>query len=205
MWLTNKETGGVFNTDWADKDRQIAENKKQADDKSLEEKYQHINPNYTENAKAFDPYSNNCVKCALAFEANMRGDNVEALGRNYKDSKENEFVNTDKSIAKAIGKRDDVWEVGATNRDLVVKRINDQMEDFGSNSRALLFLNHKQGRHVVNVLSNNGKPIIVDAQHGRHGDVASMLKYYNTKNASIVRIDDANISNDLKNWAYKKR
>lgn len=204
MWLTTKD-GKHFNTDWADKERQIAENQAQGDSKNLEEKYKNINPNYTENAKAFDPYNNNCVKCALAFEANMRGDDVEALGRNYKDSKENEIVSTDKSIAKAIGKRDDVWEVGATNRDLVIKRINDQMEDFGSNSRALLFLNHKQGRHVVNVLANNGKPIIVDAQHGRHGDVASMLKYYNTKNANIVRIDDANISDDLKNWAYKRR
>lgn len=31
MWLTNKDTGGVFNTDWLDKERQIAENKKEAD------------------------------------------------------------------------------------------------------------------------------------------------------------------------------
>ena len=32
MWLTNKETGAHFNTDWFDeKERQIAENKKQAD------------------------------------------------------------------------------------------------------------------------------------------------------------------------------
>lgn len=205
MWLTNKETGGVFNTDWADKERQIAENKKQADDKSLEEKYQHINPNYTKDAKHFDPYSNNCVKCAIAFEANMRGDDVEALGRNYKDSNENELVRTDKSIAKAIGKQNDIWEVGANNRELVVKRINEQMEDFGPNSRAILSLNHKNGHHVVNVLANNGKPIIVDAQSGKHGDVASMLKYYNTKNANIIRIDDAKISDEIKNWAYKKR
>ena len=34
MWLTNKETGGVFNTDWADKERQIAENKRQADERN---------------------------------------------------------------------------------------------------------------------------------------------------------------------------
>jgi hypothetical protein len=205
MWLTNKETGGVFNTDWADKDRQIAENKKQADEKSLEEKYQHINPNYTENAKHFDPYSNNCVKCALAFEANMRGDDVEALGRNYKDSNENELVRTDKSIAKAIGKQNDIWEVGASNRELVIKRIKEQMEDFGSDSRAILSLNHKTGHHVVNVLANNGNPIIVDAQSGKHGDVATMLKYYNTKNANIIRIDDVKIPDSLKEWAYKRR
>lgn len=31
MWLTNSKTGRPFNTDWIDKDRQIAQNKKEAD------------------------------------------------------------------------------------------------------------------------------------------------------------------------------
>lgn len=34
MWLTNKETGGHFNTDWVDKDKQIADNKKEADERN---------------------------------------------------------------------------------------------------------------------------------------------------------------------------
>ena len=203
-WITT-ESGKHINTDWFDKDKQIAASKAEADQRTLEEKYIHINPNYKQDAKLYDPYGNNCVKCALAFEANMRGADVEAQGRNYTDLDENNMVKNEHSVAKMLGKKDDVWDVGSNKRELVIKRINDQMEDFGPNSRALLFLNHKNGHHVVNILANNGNPIIVDAQSGKHGDLKSMLKYYNTNVARVIQVDDATLSDDLKKWAYKRR
>lgn len=45
------------------------------EDRQIEQVCQNVNPNYTKH-KAF---TINCQKCVAAFEANMRGDDVEAL------------------------------------------------------------------------------------------------------------------------------
>jgi len=165
-----------------------------------------INPNYKEGANAFDKegYNHNCVSCALAFEAAMKGEDVEANPFKFGDPDTNDKTNEHR-IAEAFDRKHDIWEVGADKRDLAIKRINDMMEDFGPKSRALLFLYHKGGKHVVNVVNENGKTTIVDAQSGKYGNVSNMLKYYNTKTAEIMRVDDATLSDEYKRWAYKKR
>lgn len=173
--------------------------------KFSEEKYKHINPGYkSDSTEKFDPNRWNCVRCAIAFEANMRGDDVEAYPHKFGELEDGAKTH-ENAIAKAFGKHHDEWDVGAPKRKLAVKRISDMMEDFGPNSRAILFLAHKDGKHVVNVLANNGNPIIVDAQAGKHGSVKDMLKHYVTKQASIIRVDDSNIPDEWKKWAYKKR
>lgn len=169
-----------------------------------EEKYIHINPNYGKiDKEKYESYNDNCVKCAFAFEANMRGEDVEA--RPYRLG-HIEDVNKIKAnnIERAFGENHR-WEVGARKRELVIKRISNLMEDFGPNSRAFLFLYHKHGKHLVNVLANNGNPIIVDAQSGEHGSPKNMLKYYITKEAYLMRVDNSTIPEEWKKWAYKRR
>lgn len=46
MWLTNKDTGGVFNTDWLDKERQISINKAEANKLNEMDKVVHISRNH---------------------------------------------------------------------------------------------------------------------------------------------------------------
>lgn len=134
----------------------------------------------------------------------MRGEDVEAYPHKFGELEDGAKTH-ENAIAKAFGKGHDEWDVGANQRELVIKRISDMMEDFGPKSRAILFLSHKGGKHVVNVLANNGNPILVDAQSGKYGSVKNMLKYYVTKQASIIRVDDSKIPNEWKEWAYKKR
>lgn len=201
-WIT--KNGKHIDTDWFDKERQIYANKKESDDKNLEEKYRYINPNFKEDAKQYDPFNNNCVKCALAFEANMRGEDTEALARDFKNPKDGDMTQQH-IFARAVGKKGDIWNVGGSKRELAIKRIQDQMETFGDNSRAFLMLYYKNGKHMVNLLYNNGQVTLVDAQKGKHGDLKSMLKHYDTRKADIIRADDANISEEAKKWAYKRR
>ena len=83
-WITTDE-GRHVNTEWFNDDErkkyaQIEKNQKEAFEQKLFEKYKNINPNFKKDASHLDPegYNNNCVMCALAFEANMRGEDVEA-------------------------------------------------------------------------------------------------------------------------------
>lgn len=203
-WITRNGVHiPIYDNYTAEKNEPKARIKKST--KFSEEKYKHINPGYKQDLnKAWDPNKWNCVRCALAFEANMRGNDVEAYPHKFGELEDGEKTH-ENAIVKALGKKGDEWDVGGTKRELVVKRISDMMEDFGPNSRAILFLQHKGGKHVVNVLANNGNPIIVDAQAAKHGSVKDMLKYYVTKQASIIRTDDATIPKEWSDWAYKKR
>ena len=174
--------------------------------RTLEDKIKYINPYYKPDASAWDKegFNNNCVKCAFAFEENMRGGDVQA--NPYKFGYLQDVNNTNLSeIAKGIGKKGDIWDVGANTRQLAIKRIEDTMDMFGKNSRAFLFLYHKDGKHLVNVIHNNGKLNIVDSQSGKYGDLKTMLKYYTTNRAELVRVDDATIPQEWKDWAYKRR
>ena len=204
MWLTNKETGGVFNTDWADKDRQIAENQAQGDSKNLEERYKNINPNFKKGASNLDSagYNNNCVKCAIAFEANMRGDDVEANAFKFGELDEKD---KSRSPEKAFDSKD-IWDVGRPNRDEVVKEVEAMMQDdWGKGSRAIIQIDSGKIKHTMNVLNMNGKIVIVDSQEGKHGTVAQMLKGLPTKSVKLFRTDDKSINKEYSEWAYKKR
>ena len=61
MWLTNKETGGHFNTDWANKEHQIAANKAEADKLNEEQNLRDILPKKSviskEDLKEYQKYS----------------------------------------------------------------------------------------------------------------------------------------------------
>ena len=185
------------------KEWQMRESKKQASEKILEEKYKNINPNYKQNASNLDKegYNNNCVKCALAFEANMRGNDVQA--NPYEFGKLNER-DMSKFPEKAFNQKD-VWDVGSNNRERVISEINANMEDYGNNSRAIVQVVSEQTKHTINVINQGGKILIIDAQAGKQGSVAEMLKGLPTKSVKMFRTDDKDIVQEYSNWAYKRR
>lgn len=202
-WVTT-DSGKHINTDWFDKDNQIASNKAEGDEKNLVEKYSHINPNYKKGVSNLDSagYNNNCVKCALAFEANMRGDDVEANAFKFGELGEKDMS---RSPEKAFGLKD-VWDVGRPNREAVVKEVEAMMQDdWGKGSRAIIQIDSGKTKHTMNVLNMNGKTVIVDSQEGKHGSVSQMLKGLPTKNVKLFRTDDRDISKDYSDWAYKRR
>lgn len=187
-------------------DGSIGIGQEDAPDSSLESKYKNINPNFKKDADMFDKegYNNNCVKCALAFEANMRGADTQANPFKFGDSND---LDKSKSPNKAFGiSRGDVWEVGRNKREMTVKEIELMMkEDWGEGSRAIIQIESAGIRHTMNVINDGGNVVIVDAQNGSHGTVANMLKGLPTKNVSLFRVDDKQISAEYADWAYKKR
>ena len=209
-WITTKG-GKRVNTDWFDEDEQkkndqIKHNHSEGDKKSLEEKIKNINPRFKKDASNLDKegYNNNCVKCALAFEANMRGQDTEANPFKFGQA---EDIDKSKNVNKAFNvDRGDVWEVGRPKRDQVVREVELMMtEDFGDNSRAIIQIESAGVRHTMNVINQNGKVLVIDAQNGTLGTVAEMLKGLPTKNVNLFRTDDKDIDKQYSEWAYKKR
>lgn len=192
------------NEDEIRKEKQTADNKAQADSKNLEEKYKHINPGFKANASHLDPagYNNNCVKCALAFEANMRGNDVEAKPFVFADSGELDKV---RQASKAF-KDADVWNVGRNKREMVVREIELTLnEDWGKGSRGIIQIRSAQTKHTMNVINQEGKVIVIDAQAGKQGSVSQMLKGLPTKDVHLFRTDNLSINEEYKDWAYRRR
>jgi len=216
-WITR---GGkhipIFDEDYEpNKEDQIEKNKKQADklnkesgskSNSLEDKYKNINPNFKKDASSLDKdgWNNNCVKCALAFEANMRGEDVAANPYKFGQLGERDMS---KQVYKAFGqKQGDMWNVGRSKKEDTVREIELMMtEDWGKGSRAIIQEDVGGKSHTMNVINDNGKVIIVDAQSGKHGSVKDMLKGVNTKSMIMFRTDDLKMDSTYSEWAYKKR
>lgn len=191
MWYTTKD-GKHINTDWF-----------QEDSRTLEDKYKHVNPNYKKDASSLDKdgFNNNCVKCAIAFEANMRGNDVEANAFKFGDAND---LDKSRSVEKAFNQKDS-WDVGRSKKEQTANEIEMMMkEDFGNGSRAII---QELGsrRHTMNVINDNGKVIMVDAQSGKSGSVSKMLTGINTKQMVLFRTDTQDISPEYAEWAYKKR
>lgn len=192
MWITTKD-GRHFNTDWI------------KDKRSLEDKYKHINPNYKENADVLDSegYNNNCAKCAIAFEANMRGEDVEA--NPFEFGKQGERDKSAHNLERAFNQKDS-WDIGRPKKEQTAKEIELMMkEDFGEGSRAIIQEFSKGSMHIMNVINDGGNVIIIDAQSGKSGSVSEMLKGINTKNMRLFRTDTQDISPEYSEWAYKNR
>jgi hypothetical protein len=204
-WFTTKD-GKHINTDWFDKERQIEFNKNEASTKNLEEKYKYVNSKFKKDSDIYDKegFNNNCVKCALAFEANMRGNDTEANPFKFGDSND---IDKSKNINKAFGvDREDVWDVGRAKKELAVREIELMMtEDFGNGSRAIIQIESAGVRHTMNIINQNGKIIVIDAQNGTQGSVKDKLKGLPTNHIQLIRTDDKIINKDYAEWAYKRR
>lgn len=182
------------------------------EDNFSDEKYMHINPNKG-SKEQYDPYGYNCVKCALAFEANMRGEDTEANAFEFGNTDD---VNKSRHPEKAFNGAE-AWGVsyttgpGKSPREKVVNNIIDTMkEDFGDGSRAIIVTHGKGNQHTFNVINEKGKVIFVDSQSGIHGEgFAGGVKVFkgiqNSTMVDIIRTDDVDMNEEYKKWAYKNR
>ena len=172
---------------------------------TLEDKYKNINPGYKPNGDIYDKTgrNNNCVECAVAFEANMRGEDVEANAFEFGNPTS---LAKSRSIHTAFGiSRGDVWDVDRGSTAKTIKEIELTMEDFGDGSRAIIQCESKGFRHTMNVMNDGGNVVFVDAQRGIHGDGKKVLKDINTQGMGLIRTDDKPINEEYAKWAYKRR
>lgn len=173
-------------------------------EEDLENAYKEINPGFKQGASSLDKdgFNNNCVKCAIAFEANARGANVQANSFKFGDS---EDLSKSRAYEKAFDGAN-TWEVGRAKKAQTVREIELTMtEDFGVGSRAIIQEHGAGRRHTMNVVNLNGKVVVVDAQAGKHGSVNTMLTGLDTKNMTLTRTDNLKMNKEYQQWAYRSR
>lgn len=188
------------------KGRRIPIYKDTGEVKSLEEKAKGINPNFKKDASIYDKegYNNNCVQCAIAVEAMLRGEDVEANPFKFGDS---DTLHKSKSPAEAFGTKmsRDGWEVSG-NRDKVIEDIEYFMkEDFGEGSRAIYQSSSPTSKHTINIINDGGKIIFIDGQNGIIGSGKKVMAGMKTFHGEILRVDDKEIDPEYANWAYRRR
>lgn len=174
-------------------------------EKALKAAYENVNPNYDpESAKRWDEYSWNCNKCVVAFEANMRGADVEALP--YKFGVDTDFSDNPE---KAFGlKKSDGWEMGGSRiRQRTVQNIELEMNDYGVGSRAIITYRNAGDRsgHTLNIVQTSKGTVAVDAQKGKQMTVSQALKGSRTNTVTLYRVDNQPINSDIAKRAYKPR
>ena len=175
-------------------------------EKSLEEKVKQVNPNFKKGASIYDKegYNNNCVQSAIAMEAVLRGEDVEANPFEFGNS---EHLDRSRKPAEAFGTKmsRDGWEVQG-NRDKVIKDIEYFMkEDFGEGSRAIYQTDSPTSKHTINIINDGGKIIFIDSQEGTMGSGKKVLAGMKTFHGDLLRVDDKEIDPEYAAWAYKKR
>ena len=174
-------------------------------DADIQKAYENVNPNYDPSkTKEYDPYQWNCNKCVVAFEANMRGYNVEALP--YVFGTDNDLSD---QWYKTFGlRKGDGWDVGKGKIKDTAEEIAWIMSDFGKGSRAVLSLRWKTGTgHVLNVVQTEEGTKFIDAQCKQEVDISVYLKQavLKTGGVNLYRVDDTEFNEDLLERCVKAR
>lgn len=165
---------------------------------SADEAIKTINP---DRDVEYGDYSENCQRCAVAFELNRRGYNVEA-SETYKDDpypKNNNW-------AKAF-KDGNIQAVGATTTQKVSKNLSEKMKAWGNGSRGIIAVSYGGTNigHAFNVEYSGGGLKYYDAQTGDRYDPKRVFNHVNTKTVRVMRTDNLALSDDVRNMVRKKR
>ena len=157
------------------------------------------NPN---RVKGEEGYNINCQRCIVAFEARMRGYNVEALSSTPDDkfSRNNKWANF-------FGKKSsEVLYIKSTSSEDTKSKILNKMGEWGENSRAVLAVTWKNENygHVVNVVNSKSGIRAYDAQIGRRISLDQLLKNSSPEKTRILRTDNANLDNKYISKAIKQ-
>lgn len=157
-----------------------------------------INPDRT---MEYGDYSENCQRCVIAYELNRRGYNVEASESFEKDPypRGNKWLDAFKGGKLTV--------VGATTNDKVNKNITAEMQKWGNGSRGIVKIAYTGGGagHVFNVEYSGGKLKYYDAQTGDRYDPKRVFAHVNKKTVQIVRTDNLQLNDDVRNMVRKKR
>lgn len=173
-------------------------------DDLLRKAYENVNPNYDPNSRRpYDEYQWNCNKCVVAFEANMRGGDVEALP--YEFGKDYELSNNPE---KAFGlKSSDGWQVGFHNKKKTIEQIDQTMEDYGIGSRAIItfkFKGEKAG-HTLNVVQTREGTKYIDSQIGKELKPNAALNKADINTVTLYRVDDKSIDPTIAKRCFRNR
>jgi hypothetical protein len=156
-----------------------------------------VNPHYVEGRE----WSNNCANCAVATELRYRGYDVEAKPRDF--SRENTIPNWYNGRQNGRGSWTDSFDglqletVPATRKSQLESAIIKKMQEYGDNSRAVIFIQWDGATvgHYFNVVNEGGHIKFIDTQKGTKD--ADVIDYFKTSKPSMIRIwrtDDKDIT-----------
>ena len=183
MWITT-ESGKHVNTDWFDKDRQIAANKVEADrrndelsnylgepsksnaNRTIADRIEWINASDSTDSKNADRI-NNCQRCVISAELNARGYETTAMPK----PKNDEFEN-DATWQKALGNpiKDSLT---GDDFDDVNNKLNSLVDKLPENARGVISYQRKEiiktgvHGHVIMMEKTANGPVFYDPQSGK--------------------------------------
>lgn len=160
------------------------------------------NPNYTQYIKE---WTHNCQRCVSAFEARMRGYDVEALPRILNGTDELPYMNN-KTGWLSVYQNPVVTSIHKSTGKACKDAIEQEMSGWGDGARAIVRVRWKGGGgHVFNAVQENGQTIFVDAQNNtmdcQKYFSAGMIKPGMTE---LVRIDNLDFTDRIELCAKMK-
>lgn len=140
------------------------------------------NPHYS---NEYDAYSSNCQRCVLTYEARRRGYDVTAL-----PTYQGDMLPYSGDYLKSLSNPKTV-DVGKS-----VKKIESQMKQYGSGSRAIIRVSRGQNGHVFIAENINGKISYIDPQINKR---YSRLSLSRVSSAGVTRIDNQKFTEYARN------
>ena len=148
----------------------------------------------------YGDYSENCQRCAVAFELNRRGYAVQAS-----ETSENDPYPRNNNYLKAF-KNPTITNVGATTNDKVNANILKNMKNWGVGSRAIVKVQYNASSgHAFNVEYKSGKLHYYDAQTGQRYDPKKVFAHVRRNSVQIVRTDNLQLDDDVRNLVRKRK
>lgn len=144
---------------------------------------------------SYREYTENCQRAVIAAEARFRGYDVIAQPTYEGDDlpKGGNWLNAFKN-AKSV-------DVGRSTEKATIKAIENQMGDWGNNSRGILRVVWKGKNaegHVLNVVHRSGKTYYLDGQVGKQYTAQGLMNSIRTKDTKLVRVDNLDFGDRAK-------
>lgn len=183
----------------------------------LESAQRGVNPNIGDNEKTNEGYGNNCTSCALAFEAQQRGYDVEAVSGDLPIIDDNLSHDYSGGYIDPISKKKCNYSEVSLDDTGCYDYFDKNMKN--GERYQLVYYNEAyenvQGSgHVINVNKNDkGEIIVYDPQNGKGGFGESAKEYLgdfvespsNLRTFKVLRVDDKAFNPDYINKVTRPR
>ena len=153
-----------------------------------------------------DRLTQNCQRCAVAFEMRRRGYDVKA------SPGENDDLCSLTNILSCFDGTEKA-QISYSQPETMKSDICSKMHEWGNGSRGLMTIEYKDGFcHIINVDNSSGKGVsIVDAQSGKYwseqyGNIGEFTRFYlnNAKEIGIYRTDKASPTANVGKYASRR-
>lgn len=177
--------------------------------------FKDANPLY-DKTMTYKAYTENCQRCAVAYELRRRGYDVTALPT-YEGDTLGKVTNVKKDGAiwsrwQGAFRNAKPQSVKAKTSEEVVNNVEKKMKSYGDGARGVVSVIYKSGRmgHVFNVEQRKGKTYFVDAQNGQRKWAKNFMDIVDRSTVTLTRTDNLKISDRAKNFVtsediYKRR